>query len=201
MKDTKEFVLFFKEEAKYSSIDVAKEIMNRYELIGEPVLLPDNGDAKLPTIIFNKNADMQVQVSKISVNVIVNHTYFNALSSIVFDMVDIFESFDLSFYRIGYISSVFLAPKYVSKVKERFLKIDNLEGMEDFNFSWYHAILNKNGKINCWERIITDKANFSDLLMQYDFNSPVNEEIELNMKYIKEFINSTNDYIEERVNF
>lgn len=201
MKDTKEIVLFFKEEARYSSLDVAKEIMNRYELIGEPVIIPDNGDAKLPTIIFNKNADMQVQVSRVSVNVIVNHNCFNEISSIAFDMVDIFEAFNLNFYRIGYISSVFLAPKYVTKVKERFLNLDNLEGIEDFNFSWYHVIENKLGKINCWERIITDKANFSDLLMQYDFNSPANEEVEFDMKYIKEFINSTNDYIEERVNF
>lgn len=201
MKDTKEIVLFFKEEAKYSSLDVAKEIMNRYELIGEPVIIPDNGDAKLPTIIFNKSVDMQVQVSRVSVNVIVNHTYFNDLSSIVFDMVDIFESFNLNFYRMGYISSVFLSPKYVSKVKERFFNLDNLDGMDDFNFSWYHAIENKNGKINCWERIITDKANFSDLLMQYDFNSPANEEVDFNMKYIKEFMKTTNDYIEERVNF
>lgn len=201
MKDTKEIVLFFKEEARYSSLDVAKEIMNRYELLGEPVIIPDNGDAKLPTIIFNKSADMQVQVSRISVNVVVNYTYFNELSSIVFDMVDLFEAFNLNFYRIGYISSVFLSPKYVSKVKERFFNIDNLEGMEDFNFSWYHAIEDKNGKINCWERIITDRVNFSDLLMQYDFNSPATEEVDFDMKYIKEFIKSTNEYIDERVNF
>lgn len=201
MKDTKEIVLFFKEEARYSSLDVAKEIMNRYELIGEPVIIPDNGDAKLPTIIFNKSVDMQVQVSRVSVNVIINHTYFNDLSSIVFDMVDIFESFDLNFYRMGYISSLFLAPKYLSKVKERFFNLDNLPGMDDFNFSWYHRIENKIGAINCWERIITDKTNFSDILMQYDFNSPANEEVDFNMKYIKEFIKVTNDYIEERVNF
>lgn len=201
MKDTKEIVLFFKEEAKYSSIDVAKEIMSRYELLGEPVIIPDNGDAKLPTIIFNKSADMQIQVSRVSINVVVNHTYFEEISSIIFDMVDIFETFNLNFYRIGYISSIFLSPKYITKVKERFLNLENLEGIEDFNFSWYHGIENKNGKINCWERIITDKANFSDLLMQYDFNSPINEEIEFNMKYIKEFVNLTNNYIEERVNF
>lgn len=201
MKDTKEIVLFFKEEAKYSSIDVAKEIMSRYELLGEPVIIPDNGDAKLPTIIFNKSADMQIQVSRVSINVVVNHTYFEEISSIIFDMVDIFETFNLSFYRIGYISSIFLSPKYITKVKERFLNLENLEGIEDFNFSWYHGIESKSGKINCWERIITDKSNFSDLLMQYDFNSPINEEIEFNMKYIKEFVNLTNNYIEERVNF
>ena len=117
MKDTKEIVLFFKEEARYSSLDVAKEIMNRYELLGEPVIIPDNGDAKLPTIIFNKSADMQVQVSRISVNVVVNYTYFNELSSIVFDMVDLFEAFNLNFYRI----SLGIVLDYKIMVNQRFL--------------------------------------------------------------------------------
>lgn len=201
MKDTKEIVLFFKEEAKYSSLDVAKEIMNRYETIGEPVIIPDNGDAKLPTIIFNKNADMQVQVSRVSVNVIVNHNFFSDLPKIVFDMVDIFEIFNLNFYRIGYISNIFLASKYIPKVKERFLNVDNLEGIVDFNFSWYRTLINKDSNINCWERIITDKANFNDLLMQYDFNSPASQQFAFDMKYIKEFINFANNYIEERTNF
>lgn len=202
MKDTKEIVLFFKGVANFSSFEVAKELLNRYELLGEPMVLPDSStDAKVPSVIFNKEPDMQVEVSRQSVNIVISTAYFDKVSSIIFDMVDLFEGFKLSFYRIGYISSVFLSPKYIDKAKNRFFRMENLEGLENLNFSWFRVLEGKSSKINCWERIITDTVHFDDLLIQYDFNSPIEEEFEFNMKYIKDFINTTNDYMEERLDF
>ncbi len=202
MKDTKEIVLFFKGNPNFSSFEVAKEILNRYELLGEPVILPEaSPETKVPTVIFNKNSDMQVEIGRQSVNVVISNGYFDKIASIIFDMVDLFEGFNADFYRIGYISSVFFPPKYLARAQERFFNMNNLEGMENVNFSWFHTIVGKNGKINCWERVITDSTRFDDLLMQYDFNSPVDEDFEFNMKYIKEFIKITNDYMEERLDF
>ena len=59
----------------------------------------------------------------------------------------------------------------------------------------------KYGDINIWERIIKDSNNFSDLLMQYDFNSIVGDKINLDMKYIKEFIKVSSEFIDSRVDF
>ena len=64
-----------------------------------------------------------------------------------------------------------------------------------------YCLQNKFGYINCWEKFITDSTNFKDLLIQYDINTPVDENISFDMKYIKEFIVTANDYIEKRIDF
>ena len=201
MKDTKEIVLFFNEDTNFSLVDVSKELMNRYQELGEPTLLPDNGKTKSPLILFNTNPDFQIQISRVSVNFVVNHVYFEKLGTIVFDIVDAFEEFKCHFFRIGYISSIFLAPQYIEKVKDRFLKNENVDGIKEFNLSWYKILENKYGIVNCWERFITDTTDFKDLLIQYDFNTPIDVNVNFDMKYIKEFIKTANNYIDARMDF
>lgn len=201
MKDTKEIVLFFEEETKFNLVDISKELMNRYPELGEPTILPDHGNSKAPLILFNENSEFQIQISRWSLNFIVNHRYFEKLVTIAFDMIDTFEEVECKFYRMGYISSIFLAPQYIDKVKERFLKMENIDDVKEFNLSWYKTIKNKYGTINCWEKFITDTIDFKDLLIQYDFNSPMDVTIDFEMKYIKEFIKTANAYIEKRIDF
>lgn len=201
MKDTKELVLYFKENTNYIPLDVAKEILNRYEELGNPIILPESNNKNMPLIVFNTNPDFQIQANTKTFTIVVNHNYFDKLSSIIFDIVDALEEFKCEFVRLGYISNVFLSPKYVKIAQDRFLKMDNLEGISDINLSWYKKLEMKYGYINCWERMITDSINFKDLLCQYDFNSLVNDEINLDMKYIKEFIKLADEYIEKRTDF
>lgn len=201
MKDTKEIVLFFNKEDKFVPLDVAKEISERYPELGNPVIIPEMPNKSTPLIVFKENNEFQLQVTKNALTLVLCHNYFKNITTITFDMVDVFESFDVSFGRIGYIASNFLAPQYVEKAKERFLVSDNIGDVLDINLSWYRKVPIKDDYLNCWERIITDHDNFSDLLCQYDFNTPVNIEVNLEMKYIKEFFRVTDEYIEERVNF
>ncbi|MCH5167755.1 MAG: hypothetical protein J1F35_07725 [Erysipelotrichales bacterium] len=201
MNDTKEIVLFFKDDANsFSLVDVSKELMNRYHELGEPTLLPDNGNTKSPLLLFNSNPDFQIQISRVSLNFVINHVYFDRLATIIFDIVDAFEEFKCKFFRIGYISSIFLAPQFIKKVQDKFLKIENVEGIKEFNLSWYKALENKYGTINCWERFITDSSDFKDLLIQYDFNTPIDVNVDFEIKYIKEFIKTANNYIDSRMN-
>ena len=201
MKDTKEIVLFFEENTNLSLVDVSKELMNRYSELGEPTLLPDNGKKKNPLILFNTNPDFQIQISRISVNFVVNHVYFEKIGTIIFDIVDTFEEFKCKFFRMGYISSIFLAPQYINKVKDRFLNSEHIDGIKEFNLSWYKILENKFGPINCWERFITDTSDFKDLLIQYDFNTPIEMNVDFEIKYIKEFIKTANNYIDSRMDF
>ncbi len=201
MKDTKEIVLFFKENTSFSLVDISKEILVRYPELGDPIILPDNGKTRSPLILFNTNPDFQMQISRVSLNFVINHVYFKKIEEIIFDIVDLFEEAKCYFYRMGYISSIFMPSDYVDKVKDRFLCVDELEDIEDFNLSWYRSFNNKFGSINCWERFITNAVDFKDLLIQYDFNTPVQENINFEMKYIKEFIKTANDYIESRTDF
>lgn len=201
MKDTKEIVLFFKKNTNYNTMEVAKEIVNRYKELGDPIIIPEMDNKNNPLIIFNANKDFQIETNYLSVTIVVHHQYYDKLPTIVFDIIDTFEEFKCSFYRIGYLSNIFLSPKYVEKSKKRFLKLDHLQNIEDYNLSWYKKLTLKNGYINVWERFITDDAHFKDLLCQYDFNTPQTENINLDMKFIKEFLNVCDNYIEERTSF
>lgn len=201
MKDTREIVLFFKEETDFNLLDVSQELVERYPELEDPIILPDNGQTKSPVILFNRNPELQVQISRVSVNVLVSHNYFDKIASITFDMVDAFEEYECEFYRLGYICSIFLAPQYVNKAKDHYLNMENVSEIQEYNLSWYKTIENKFGKLNCWERFITGSKDFKDLLIQYDFNTPINEDVNLEMKFIKEFVNTANNYIESRINF
>lgn len=202
MKDSKEIILFYKDKTNsFKPVDVAKELMERYPELGNPIILPESKNKNNPLVVFNENMDFQLQTSYTSLTFAVNHHYFDKLTSIIFDMVDTMEGFYAPFSRIGYISNNMLSPTYIDKAKERFFKLDYLEDLGDFNFSWYKKITTKKCNINCWERVITDKLDFPDLLMQYDMNSPINESVKFDMKYIKEFINTCNEYIESRLEF
>jgi hypothetical protein len=72
--------------------------------------------------------------------------------------------------------------------------------MEEFQLFLYKELSTKYGNINAWERVITEGNRKHELLMQYDFNSRQDEKQEFDMKYIKEFIKVSNDYIESRTN-
>lgn len=201
MKDTKEIVLFFKDESNFKPVDIAKEVLSRYPELGNPIIIPEGDNKSIPVIIFNENPDLQMQVSLKMFTVVMNHSYFDKVTSIVFDIVDTFLEFDVEFCRIGYIASVFLSPKYIEKAKKKYLNNKIIEEVCDFNFSWYKKLECSFGNINCWERIIVDKNNFKDLLCQFDFNTIATDVISLEMKKIKEFFKLTNEYIEDRVDF
>lgn len=201
VKDTKEIVLFFKEDMKFKPVDVAKEIGERYPEIGNPIIIPESDNKTVPVIIFNENPDLQMQVSFKMFTIVMNHTYFEQLATMVFDIVDAFLEFNVEFCRLGYVASIFLSPKHVERAKKRYLNGKIIEEITDFNFSWYKRLECSFGSINCWERIITDKHSFNDLLCQFDFNTIATDVISLDMKKIKEFFKLTNEHIEDRTDF
>lgn len=201
MKDTKEVVLFYKDNVTFNIYEVAKEIEKRYEELGEANIIAQNDEPNNVLFVFNQNPELQMQTNKNFFSIVMNHNYFEKIAVIVFDIIDAFLEFNVEFGRIGYISSCFLSPKYIEVAKERYLKKENLEDIHDINLSWYRKIEMKYGILNSWERIITDEANFKDLLCQYDFNSPRESIVSLDMKYIKEFFKVANDFISSRTEF
>lgn len=199
MKDTKEVVLFFNNNANYEAIDIAKELKNRYPELGNPIIIPAQKDSTKPVIAFKENPDFTMHASLTSISFVVNHTYFKKLASICFDLVDIFGEININLVRIGYISSVFLSSDKIDVVKNKFLRIEEFDDVSDINLAWYREIETDFGNLNSWERIVTDHLDFPDLLCQYDFNTPVDKNINIDMKYLKKFFNFSNEYIEKRI--
>lgn len=200
MKNTKEIILFYEKVPDFNLTDIAKEILDRYEYLGEPTIIPRNENNTF-LVVFNKNSELQIEINDKNVFIVMKHSYFNDLNSIVFDVVDTFEMFDTKFSRIGYISSNFESPLKIEKAKEKYLNVEEFKDVLELNLSWYRKINFRSSYINCWERVITDTVNFKDLLLQYDINTLVGEKVDIDMKFIKDFFKTSDDYIEKRIDF
>lgn len=200
MKNTKEIILFYEKVPDFNLTDIAKEILDRYEYLGEPTIIPRNENNTF-LVVFNKNPEFQIEINDKNVFIVMKHSYFNDLNSIVFDVVDTFEMFDTKFSRIGYISSNFESPLKIEKAKEKYLNVEEFKDVLELNLSWYRKINFRSSYINCWERVITDTVNFKDLLLQYDINTLVGEKVDIDMKFIKDFFKTSDDYIEKRIDF
>mgnify|MGYP000236614549 FL=1 len=200
MKNTKEIILFYEKVPDFNLTDIAKEILDRYEYLGEPTIIPRNENNTF-LVVFNKNSEFQIEINDKNVLIVMKHSYFNDLNSIVFDVVDTFEMFDTKFSRIGYISSNFESPLKIEKAKEKYLNVEEFKDVLELNLSWYRKINFRSSYINCWERVITDTVNFKDLLLQYDINTLVGEKVDIDMKFIKDFFKTADDYVEKRIDF
>lgn len=200
MKNTKEIILFYEKVPDFNLTDIAKEILDRYEYLGEPTIIPRNENNTF-LVVFNKNSEFQIEINDKNVLIVMKHSYFNDLNSIVFDVVDTFEMFDTKFSRIGYISSNFESPLKIEKAKEKYLNVEEFKDVLELNLSWYRKIDFRSSYINCWERVITDTVNFKDLLLQYDINTLVGEKVDIDMKFIKDFFKTADDYVEKRMDF
>lgn len=200
MKNTKEIILFYEKVPDFNLTDIAKEILDRYEYLGEPTIIPRNENNTF-LVVFNKNSEFQIEINDKNVLIVMKHSYFNDLNSIVFDVVDTFEMFDTKFSRIGYISSNFESPLKIEKAKEKYLNVEEFKDVLELNLSWYRKINFRSSYINCWERVITDTVNFKDLLLQYDINTLVGEKVDIDMKFIKDFFKTADDYVEKRMDF
>lgn len=198
MKNTKEIILFYDQEPDFNLNDVAQEILSRYEHLEEPTIIPKNENNTF-LIVFNKNPELQIEINDKNVLIVMKHSYFNDLNSIVFDVVDAFEMYDTKFSRMGYISSNFESPLKIDRAKEKYLQVDEFKDVLELNLSWYKKIDFRSSYINCWERVITDSVHFKDLLLQYDINTIVGEKVEIDMKFIKEFFKTADEYIEKRI--
>lgn len=198
-EDTKEIVMFFKKDYTYDRKSLADEITKRYPELGEPSFIEKNGNFGLPIFCFMDNPEMFLAVAKNSVSISFHDKYFDKLATIIFDIVDAFNDSGIEFVRLGYISNNYLPSNKVDIVKNRFLVKDQVENMIDFNIGWYRQLDTKFGKINCWEKYMTEKKDGDSLLLLYDFNTIVDYEFDFELKSIKEFLNVANAYIESRI--
>ncbi len=198
-KDTKEIVIFFKKDSKCDFGAVAKEIRSRYPNLGEPKFMGEKAQIGLPILYFGEDHDMVISVDNFTISIVTHDKYFSSLATIVFDIVDAFEENGSEFTRMGYVSNIFLESKDIDIVKERFLNTKELDGVIDINIGWYRVLDAKFGKINCWEKFITEKSEVDNLICQYDFNTPADQKFVFEMKGIKEFLRVSDDYIESRI--
>ena len=201
MDDIREVVLYFKEGCRLVPFEIAKAINERFSDIGSPAIYNPEVNSNQPMLVFKDNPEMMMTVTQMTVNLVVTDSHFKKLDTIIFDLVDLFDELDITFTKIGLIYSIFLSEKNKEIFKNKLLNSDNIpDDIEDFNVSFYRKIDFKDTKLNCWERVITNSEQFNDLLFQFDFNTISSDEINIDMKFIRELLKVANDYSEERTN-
>ena len=96
MKDMREVVLYFGDGCKLVPIDIAKSLSDRFEELGKPlVLTPEASQKTAPLVVFKDNPDFMATVTQMTINLVVNHTYFEKLETIIFDVVDAFDDLNI----------------------------------------------------------------------------------------------------------
>ena len=202
MDDRREIVLYFKGGAKLVPLDIAKSLSDRFKNLGNPLLLNQDGSGVQPLVVFNENQSMMITVTQMTINMIIDNSYFNKMDTIIFDLIDLFDELGISFIRMGLVYSIFLTERANNHIKEELTKCSLIpEDIKDFNVSFFRKLDFKKESLNCWERYISNNEKFNDLLVQFDINSEVDEKRDFNMKYIKEFIKLVDSHIEERTDF
>ena len=201
MNDVREIVLYFGDGSKLVPVDIAKGLTDRYPELGNPlVLTPEGNNPHSPIVVFKENNDFMITVTLMTVNVVINHNYFNKMDTIIFDLVDMFDELNVSLSRMGIVYSLFYSSDKKDILLNKMFNSDILpDDMKDFRVSFFKKIDSKVGSINCWERIITDSERMNDLLYQFDFNTNYDKNANFDMKFIKEITSIADQYIDSRV--
>ena len=199
MNDSKEICLYFEKGTTYNQLEIATEIQERFPDIGNPLIVPKT-NKDVPVLMYQDNPQFFLRCDFNILNFVVDHSYFKKLETMIFDLVDVFEEHGVEFVRIGYVANIYLDKKNVDKYRKNYLKEDKTKDMEEYQIYLFKELETKYGNINSWERIFSEGNAKHDLLLQYDFNSKHEDKIDFDMKYIKEFVKVSNDYIESRTN-
>lgn len=202
MNDCREIVLYFNNGSKLVPVDIAKSLSDRFKDLGNPLVLNPEGNSIQPLVVFRENASMMITMTQMTINMIIDGTYFDKMDTIIFDLVDLFNDMDIKFTKLGIVYSIFLSGKHKEIVREKLLDSSIIPNdILEFNVAFYRQLGLKKEKINCWERLITNTEKFDDLLVQFDINTDTNPDRDINMKFIREFIKLADEYSEERIDF
>ena len=192
-------VLFFKKDTFYNANQIAALINNEIEDLGEAMVLPQNAQKKDEPIILFQNPKFQLTLNYETMTLMYYQENSKEGKKILLDLLELFDKEDLSFIRIGYITTYELEHKWIKKFKEKFFAMEEVQSSEDFQLAWYSPILLKGTKINLWQKYLTDSMQTNKLIVIYDVNTPVDEEYNISTEFVHDYLNGTEDLLEKKI--
>lgn len=197
MKDENQLVLFFKKGTKIDNVSLAKELKEKFDILGEPIVLPFNpNNIREPLIIFNRGKiNLTVGINDVSFIYYANDS--KELFDNIIEIVELFEELDYSFERMGYVKTILHTKKEREKFKENIFKDKDLIDSE-FQLSWYKKELIDSVKVNVWHKELTDLLNNVELVTVFDINTPIDEEYYITSDFLRNFIKECEKYIEKK---
>jgi hypothetical protein len=199
MKDNNQIVLFFEDGTIYNPAKIASEISEKYKEIGQPIILPIDGnapkEANVPILIFNQNTNFQIISNFNNVAITLFESDIKKQSAIIETIVKIFNTY-AKFIRVGYVVTRILDKENVKIIKEKYFKDDESINSLSFNFAWFNKIQIKSNDVNCWKRYITDYKAFDGVVSVIDINTSEDKETNISLDYLKDFLTESGRYIE-----
>lgn len=201
MKDSIQLTLFFNEGTMYNPAVLSSKIIKKYPEIANPIILPINTEApkeaNVPFIVFNQNLNFQLLSNFNNLTITLKDSFIEKNVEIICGVYDILSGESIKMNRIGYVPTILLDKDRDKEFRSKYMISDDLTDVVDYQFSWLKNLKMGDLVFNCWERTITDSANIKGLLKIYDFNTKPKDKVDINKKFIKDFINYCNKYIDK----
>lgn len=190
MKNSIQIVLFFEKDTAYNVSKIASLINEKFSDIGNPILLPFNGmqeNANIPYIIFNQNQNINLMANFQSISIMLFNEMMDRKDEFIKLVFSIFN--DVVFVRMGFIVNKVLDRSAISDISSETSCNDIVLLSKDFKIAWLNEIQIDNLNVNMWKSYLTDNNNTDSILCVYDFNTCIEDNLQLSEKKVTEFIN------------
>ena len=197
MKGEKQLVLFFRQGTEINNVELASLLSSKFECLKDPIVLPFNeNNPSQPLIVFERG-DIKLAVSISDVSFSYDKKIHKEVYDIIIEMIEYFEELDISFERMGYISTFIHNKSDKDKFKKSIFN-DNSPIDSEFQVSWYRKELIDSVSVNVWIKGITDMINRVEFVSVYDINTPIDEVYNISGEFLKDFLKQCDKYIEEK---
>lgn len=195
-----QIVLFFNKNTYYNATRLAAKINEKVEILKEAMVLPQNSQKRdEPIILFNQNEDFQVTLNYEAMTLLYRKENSKEGKKVLLDLLEVILDEDLTFTRIGYISTNELPKKKVQLFKEEVFQVEEIKKSEDFQLSWYTPIMLNATKVNLWQKYLTDSMQTDKLIAIFDVNTPLEEEYLITMDFVDNYIEKVEELISKKI--
>lgn len=198
MKNERQLVLFLKKGNEFNPTNLASSIYNKFNQLGDPIILqPNQNDPNQPLIIFNRGV-FGLNINHNDISFVMFEENYKKYFDLVIEIMSFLEDEDLSFVRMGYISTFLSDEKTREKFKNNMFKDPEIM-KNDFQLSWYSKEHIDSVLVNVWEKHLTDFYNKVDFVSIFDINTPLDEEYNITSSFVDNFLKKCDKFVESRL--
>lgn len=197
MEGEKQLVLFFRQGTEINNVELASKLNSRFDCLKDPIVLPFNeNNPSQPLIIFERG-DIKLSINISDVAFSYDRKIHNDIYDTIIDIVDYFEELDISFERMGYITT-FIHDKTFKDDFKKLIFNENAPIESEFQVSWYKKELIDSVSVNVWIKGLTDMINHVEFVSIYDINTPIDEVYNISSDFLRGFLKKCDKYIEDK---
>lgn len=194
--------LFFVDNTIYKIDKVSKELVEKIELLKEPILIPQEVNApkevNFPVIIFDKNQEMKLIANFHTMTITIKKKENTDILNLMDGVYDVLENNEIKVYRIGFVYNSSLEHAEIEKFKSQKILDADIINSKNFELSWLKDININNINVNCWQRYYTIEGN--DILnTTFDINTKAEENYQVNREFMKKFIIDAEKYVIDNI--